>query len=138
TEHRSRSVYSALAGVAGFLAAAALSTPERPAWALPDHTTYDVVLGQVRAGARRANGTDDRGLSGPTALVIDRGHTPNAVYVADLNNGRVLGWKDVALLKSGAPADLFIGQPDKNGMERFRKDQKAVSNPGGLAVDKDG
>jgi sugar lactone lactonase YvrE len=109
-----------------------------PALALPDHTSYDVVLGQPSKGVRRINHPDERSLSYPSEVAIDRTHTPNHLYLADLNNGRVLAWRDIAQFRAGASPDLILGQPDRYTVGKFRKDARAISSVGGIAVDKDG
>ncbi|MCS6912196.1 MAG: NHL repeat-containing protein [Myxococcales bacterium] len=109
-----------------------------PAWALPEHTRYDIVLGQGRKGGRRLNYTDEMGFSFPAELALDRSHSPTHVYLADQGNGRVLGWRDVTRLRNGLPPDLIIGQPDPLSSEWYRKDARSISGPSGVAVDKDG
>lgn len=118
--------------------AALLALPAPVALALPDHATFDIVLGQPRTTLRRQNSTEDRGLSNPAAVAIDRKHSPAHLYVADPGNGRVLGWRDVSQFKSGAPADLILGQPDAASGGRASPDAAAVGLPAGLAVDAEG
>jgi sugar lactone lactonase YvrE len=118
--------------------AALLAVPAPVALALPDHATFDIVLGQPRATLRRQNSTEDRGLSNPAAVAIDRKHSPAHLYVADSGNGRVLAWRDLAQFKSGAPADLILGQPDTVSGGRASPDAAAVGLPAGLAVDAEG
>lgn len=48
----------------------------------------------------------------PSAVAIDISDTPHHLYVADLGNSRVLGWRDASAVGNGAPADLVIGQQD--------------------------
>lgn len=119
------------------LLAATLFVPKK-LLALPDHTSYDVVLGQVRKDTRRINSPGERSMNLPSAVAIDRSHDPNALYVADLQNARVLGWRDVSRFKSGDPADLLIGQKDFFATERFRSDNRSFASPNGLAVDSKG
>src|SRR5208337_3359324 len=72
-------------------------------------TTADIVLGQVDFTHKMTNFGGPAALSGPSQVAADAaGH----LYVADLLNNRVLGWKDVSKLASGTPADIVIGQPD--------------------------
>jgi sugar lactone lactonase YvrE len=70
------------------------------------------VLGQVDRFHTTENRVDARGLAYPSALAIDRSVRPNRLYVLDSNNSRVLGWRDAQGFRSGAPADLVLGQPD--------------------------
>jgi hypothetical protein len=66
----------------------------------------DVVLGQVdvHAGAGKAT---QSGMSGPGFVASDG----NRIYVADVRNNRVLGWRSFPTT-SGAPADVVLGQED--------------------------
>jgi sugar lactone lactonase YvrE len=45
-------------------------------------------------------------------VAIDSSVTPNRLYVADTNNSRVLGYRNVATFVNGGAADLVMGQPD--------------------------
>lgn len=78
----------------------------------------DLVLGQVdfvHSGTNAGGGAGfvtDVGLNDPSGVAIDRSVIPNRIYVADLNNNRVLGWDNISALTNGAPADLVFGQPD--------------------------
>ena len=76
------------------------------------NTTADVELGQPDFLHNLENFPDQSSLNYPSAVTIDASTTPNRLYVADQNNSRVLGWKDVTAFNNGAPADLVIGQPD--------------------------
>jgi len=75
-------------------------------------TIADKVAGQVGFGLNMTNFTDALGLLFPAAVAIDNSSTPPHLYVADLNNSRVLGWRNAQGFSNGAPADLVIGEPD--------------------------
>ncbi len=45
-------------------------------------------------------------------MAIDTSTTPNGIYVADLQNNRVLGWHNATGFANGAPADVVVGQPN--------------------------
>jgi sugar lactone lactonase YvrE len=75
-------------------------------------TTADRVLGQLDFTHGGLNMVTSKGLYAPSGVAIDRSVVPNRVYVADMNNNRVLGWHSAEALSNGAPADLVIGQPD--------------------------
>src|ERR1700722_909928 len=79
---------------------------------LTTDTTADVVLGQADFVHNGENLTDARGLFNPNSVAIDKTVSPNRLYVADTNNNRVLGYKNVSTFVNGGPADLVIGQPD--------------------------
>lgn len=109
------------------------------AWA--GDTQPDRVLGQPNLSANGANMIDRRGLSYPQAIAIDTSVTPNRLYVADTENSRVLGWRDVASLRNGQPADLVIGQTTpftgicNTGSYDLGRTASTLCFPRGLAVD---
>jgi uncharacterized protein (TIGR03437 family) len=59
------------------------------------------------------NLVEGRELNQPTGLAIDTSVNPPALFIADTGNNRVLGWRNAAQFKNGAPADVVIGQPDR-------------------------
>ena len=113
---------------------------------LTTDTTADRELGQLDFVHNGPNLIDARGLDTPEAVAIDTSTTPNRVFVADTNNSRVLGWKDVTAFANGGPADLVIGQPDfvsnVNSVKSLNLctliSASTLCNPLGLAVDKSG
>jgi sugar lactone lactonase YvrE len=72
----------------------------------------DAVLGEANFTDSVALPIGQPTFAYPRGIAIDRSVTPNRVYVADSSYNRVLGWRDVDALASGAPADIVIGQPD--------------------------
>ncbi len=72
----------------------------------------DSVLGQGSFSDSVALPIGRSTFAYPRGIAIDRSVTPNRVYVADSFDHRVLGWRDVTGLASGAPADIVIGQSD--------------------------
>lgn len=73
------------------------------------NTVATLELGQADLFHGAVNSAGAAALNFPAAAAVDSsGH----LYVADVNNNRVLGWKAVGALADGAPADLVIGQPD--------------------------
>jgi uncharacterized protein (TIGR03437 family) len=48
----------------------------------------------------------------PEGLALDLSTNPPALYVADYNNNRVLGFKNAASFANGQHANLVLGQPD--------------------------
>ncbi len=70
------------------------------------------VLGQLDFSHNAVNILGSTGLLNPLGVAVDRSVTPNRLYVADLGNHRVLGWRSIERLANGAPADLVIGQKD--------------------------
>lgn len=116
----------------------ALSGLPRGALALPDHTSFDMLLGQQRLEDLVINRVDDRSFFRPVQVAIDRAHTPRAIYVADSSNSRVLGWRDLARLRAGQPPDLVLGQPDGTTVRFFRRDAQAITLAFSIAVGPDG
>ena len=107
---------------------------------LSTDTTADAVLGQLDFTHQMMNLTDAQGLINPQAVAIDASVTPNRLYVSDLNNNRVLGWRDPASFANGAPADLVIGQPDFlsyfcDGSSGIDVSAGSLCLPQGIAVD---
>ncbi len=78
----------------------------------PPNTDAVLALGQTALDHNGVNGATASGLYWPAAVAVDFSVSPNRLYVADMNNSRVLGWHSVAAFVNGAPADLVIGQPD--------------------------
>ena len=70
------------------------------------------VFGQLDFVHNGVNILDNGGLSNPRAVAVDRSVTPNRLYVVDLGNHRVLGWRSIQGLVNGSLADLVIGQAD--------------------------
>jgi len=114
-----------------------------------------LVLGQIQFNYNTVNliegrelhlvMTNSQGSFGDGGIVIDTKSTPPHLYIADPYNNRVLGFKDARTVKTGATADLVIGQQDL-----FRSQVNAPSNdsnrandqglnlPTGLALDAQG
>jgi uncharacterized protein (TIGR03437 family) len=84
------------------------------------------------------NGLFDAGLA-----LDSTGDVPH-LYVADTYNNRILGFKDVRLLKPGAAADIVIGQPDMATAlcnptnDATAPTQSSLCQPRGLVVDSSG
>ncbi len=84
----------------------------------PGDTTADGVLGQVGFVQIAQNFRDGRGVAtsffspGFADVAIDRSVSPNRVFAADPGNNRVLGWSNISLFASHAPATIVIGQPN--------------------------
>src|SRR6266496_987912 len=83
-------------------------------------TTYNSsasrAVGQPRLSpipSGNPNLVEGREFYGPQFIAFDTSANPPAVYVADLTNNRVLGWKNANAITKGDFADIVIGQPDK-------------------------
>jgi hypothetical protein len=83
-----------------------------PSIAMQGDTIADRVFGQYDVVHGAENLIDGEGYSLRQSTAVDTSVTPNRLYVADLDNGRVLGYSDVSALVNGSPPDLVIGQPD--------------------------
>lgn len=81
---------------------------------IPLYRNPSRALGQssLRLTAAVPNLIEGRELSSPQSAAIDTTSSPPAIYVADTLNHRVLAWRDARSFRSGATADLVIGQPD--------------------------
>ncbi len=82
-------------------------------------------------------------LNNPQGVAIDQ--SSGAVYVADTLNNRVLGWRSIASLSSGARADVVIGQVDLlsanaggPGSAQQALRQSGLRRPTAVAVDASG
>src|SRR5918992_582652 len=68
------------------------------------------VVGQPSASfasrSSNPNVVEGREFLSPSAVVVDRSSTPQALFVADFGNNRVLGWNNAATFANGAPADI--------------------------------
>ena len=71
-----------------------------------------VAFGQPDLSSNGANEVKPASINAAFKIVIDYSKAPYPLYVSDAGNNRVLVWKDSAHFKTGAPADLAIGQPD--------------------------
>jgi uncharacterized protein (TIGR03437 family) len=92
-----------------------------------------------------ANRVKPASINNPYKVVVDYSQTPYALYVSDLSNHRVLGWRDSVRFRTGDPADLVIGQPDFDSAVPNVDSRNAaiptatsLSAPRGLALDWDG
>jgi uncharacterized protein (TIGR03437 family) len=87
------------------------------------------------------NLVEGREFNQPQGVAVDNSVTPPVLYVSDLANNRVLGWKNASSFSFGAPADFVIGQPDfysTTGLGPGTGASTGLRNPAGLAVDKSG
>ncbi len=86
------------------------------------------------------NSVEAKDLYNPTAIALDNSSSPPSVYVADTTNNRVLGWKYASQQRSGAPADIVLGQ--KDFFTTFAQGPGGLTiglnAPTGLAVDRTG
>ena len=98
------------------------------------------------------NLVEGRELSSPQSLAIDVSGATPALYVADSQNNRVLGWKDASALKDvksgkfGVKADVVIGQLDfsstvaygQGGSKSLSAFSSGLFGPSSVAVDSKG
>jgi uncharacterized protein (TIGR03437 family) len=101
------------------------------------------VVGQQQVDLRTLNPNlvEGRELYLPQDVAVDRSGGTAAVYVADFGNHRVLAWRDAATFRTGASADLVIGQinrttalPNGPGIGRA----SGLNGPTAVAVDSAG
>jgi uncharacterized protein (TIGR03437 family) len=113
------------------------------------------VIGQDRMETGSANLVEGRefqfsrytssGVAYDAAIVVDTRSDPPHLFVADPNNHRVLGFRDIRKVRPGDKADLVIGQPDLStamcnypNNDLDRPTQSSLCFPVGLAIDNDG
>jgi uncharacterized protein (TIGR03437 family) len=79
------------------------------------------------------------------SIAIDTNSNPPHLYVADTYNNRILGFRDIRSIRSGATADLVIGQPDLYSAlvnapsnDPAQLNDSGLNLPSGLAVDSNG
>jgi len=70
------------------------------------------VWGQSDFTSNGANQIKPGSIATPYKIAVDYSQKPFVLYVSDLENHRVLGWRDAVRFRNGDPADFVIGQPD--------------------------
>ena len=100
----------------------------------------NVVLGQLDFIHDGPNLIDGTGMFNPESVAVDTSVSPNRLYVADTDNSRVLGYKNVNTFVNGGAADLVIGQPDflSGACNTVGPGASSLCNPIGIAVDATG
>jgi len=104
------------------------------------------LLGQDRFDSNSINLIEGRefrfaGSSFDAGLALDSTGDAPHLYVADTYNNRILGFKDIRILKPGAAADIVIGQPDMATAlcnptnDATAPTQSSLCQPRGLVVD---
>jgi uncharacterized protein (TIGR03437 family) len=101
------------------------------------------MIGQARLtfSGDQMNLVEGRELNGPVAVAIDASSTPAAIYVADVGNNRVLGWRDSVNFANGATADVIVGQRDRYSTFALGPGStlnSGLREPTSVAVDKAG
>jgi uncharacterized protein (TIGR03437 family) len=87
------------------------------------------------------NVVDGRSMYQPWAVAVDTSSTPNALFVSDTANNRVLGWRTATSFANGAKADVILGQLDEQSTERFGPGTSrslGFTLPGALTIDSKG
>jgi len=85
---------------------------DTPFAAAPTSLVANRVLGKERFIDAFANQPTANRMNNPFGVAVDRSHTPNRLWVADLGNSRVLGYASTDTLNTNLNADLVLGQPD--------------------------
>lgn len=93
------------------------------------------VLGQPDLRQNSFNAPSGSELAGPTAAAFDLRGGELHLYVVDRQNRRVLGWRNVTGLASGATADIVLGQFTLSNTGAFGIGPGGFSSPSGIAVD---
>jgi len=78
----------------------------------------------------------------PWYVAVDRTSNPPALYVSDLLNNRVLGWRNANTFANGSTADIVVGQADRQttfaGGPGTTSRVTGLNSPGALIVDDKG
>ncbi len=101
----------------------------------PD-STADIVLGQSNFTSG-SSAITQTGMNYPFDIAVDTLVYPPVLYVADLFNRRILGFRDYPFFQNGKPADFVIGQPDFTTNTAGTSAEK-LNNVAGLAIDVNG
>jgi uncharacterized protein (TIGR03437 family) len=144
-------VFALLAGFGGNVAAQGQigALPGRIWGQLARPANVASYLSPVSANPNLVEG---REFYSPQGVAVDTSGSTPALYVADSQNNRILGWKDATALqdpqsgKWGAHADIVIGQLDfystisygPNGSKALSAFSSGLSGPSGVAVDAHG
>jgi uncharacterized protein (TIGR03437 family) len=144
-------VFALLAGFGGNIAAQGQigALPGRIWGQLARPANVASYLSPVSANPNLVEG---REFYSPQGVAVDTSASTPALYVADSQNNRILGWKDATALqdpqsgKWGAHADIVIGQLDfystisygPNGSKALSAFSSGLSGPSGVAVDAHG
>ena len=86
------------------------------------------------------NWTEGREFSFPLGIAIDNSASPPNLYIADVGNSRVLGYRYETQLKVGAVADIVLGQIDffANLAQGAGGRSTGMNQPTGLVCDSQG
>lgn len=127
---------------AGVLSLVVMASAGR-AFALPENTTADGVLGQLNFTSNQMNeggNASAASLNGNRGLAVDR--SSGRLWVCDTSNNRVLSWPSAASFKNHESADIVLGQADftSNNDNRGNANPAAntLSGPRGVAIDSAG
>ncbi|MCP4625404.1 MAG: hypothetical protein GY850_18065, partial [bacterium] len=86
-------------------------TGELPPVITPPDSTADIVIGQPDFVSNTAS-TSQTEMISPAHAAIDYTVSPPVLYVSDMSNNRITGFRNYPFISSGAAADFVIGQPD--------------------------
>jgi sugar lactone lactonase YvrE len=117
----------------------------------PNSVIADRVLGKALFIDAFANQPTANRMNNPFGVAVDKSHTPNRLWVADLGNSRVLGFASSAAIENNVSADIVLGQPDfvrgspRGGLNgplanatNAVTSNSAFANPSSVAVDSAG
>jgi uncharacterized protein (TIGR03437 family) len=118
-----------------FVAACGLAWPQAR---LNPNPSRVVGHPQIRLMTDQPNLVEGRELNTPRAVAVDTSVNPPALFVADTNNNRVLGFRNASNFENGVPADLVIGQRDRfstGALGPGTSLSSGLAAPAALAVD---
>jgi uncharacterized protein (TIGR03437 family) len=91
------------------------------------------LWGQLDFSSNGINQIKPGSINAPFKIAIDYSQSPFALYASDVNNHRILIWKDATAFRSGDPADLVIGQPNL-GTAIANVDTRGAQNPSSTSL----
>jgi len=100
-----------------------------------------LAVNSTSVSTNNPNLVEGREFFSPQSIALDTTVSPPILYVSDLLNNRVLGWRNASAFTNGAKADFFIGQRDFFSTFRGGPGTSVSSGlfrPTGLAVDSSG
>jgi hypothetical protein len=83
---------------------------DNPLGSAPAALIADRALGKVDFVGNYVNVPSQKRMNNPVGVAVDRAHSPNRLWVADIANNRVLGYGSTTNLATDAPADRVLGQ----------------------------
>ncbi|HXJ38792.1 MAG TPA: hypothetical protein VNH18_05910 [Bryobacteraceae bacterium] len=112
----------------------------KPVKVLGDPQYTGTASNPLQATNNGPNWTEGREFSFPLGIAVDNSVSPPNIYIADVGNSRVLGFRYATQLKAGAFADVVLGQIDfiANIAQSAGGRSTGMNQPTGLICDNQG